>query len=385
MSKIYEIYGTDAHEMTKALMREAGIGNRIAARFPRNAKIALKPNLILAADPAEGATTHAGVLSGCIEYLQEEDFTNISIIESSWYGAKTETAVKACGYDKVCEQYGVEFFDLKKDKLRRVETPHRPMDIACRALDADYLIDLPVLKGHCQTAMTCALKNMKGCVPDHEKRAFHTEGLIEPIAAMSAVLKPDLIIVDSICGDLDYEEGGNPVQTNRMFLGTDAVQVDAYGCQLMGLDIADVPYISLAEEWGAGSTEVKPEDIIRLNEAADAREYPQPSGKVQRLTRNVHADSACSACFGSLVRALHIADEEGLTGKGRTNQDGTREGGIYIGQGYQGKTMNGLGIGKCCAGADRCVKGCPPTASAILEELKRTTCRKRPMQSSSMI
>ena len=51
MSKIYEIYGTDAHEMTKALMQAAGIADKIAASFPRNANIALKPNLILAANP----------------------------------------------------------------------------------------------------------------------------------------------------------------------------------------------------------------------------------------------------------------------------------------------------------------------------------------------
>ena len=31
MSKIYEIYGTDAHEMTKALMQAAGIADKIAA------------------------------------------------------------------------------------------------------------------------------------------------------------------------------------------------------------------------------------------------------------------------------------------------------------------------------------------------------------------
>lgn len=79
MTKIYEIYGTNAHEMTKALMTAAGISETI----PREAKIALKPNLILAASPENGATTHAGVLSGCIEYLQDAGFEDISIIESS--------------------------------------------------------------------------------------------------------------------------------------------------------------------------------------------------------------------------------------------------------------------------------------------------------------
>lgn len=355
-NRIYEIYGSDAHEMTRALMEAANIREHI----PIKARIALKPNLILAADPADGATTHAGLLSGCIEYLQEAGFRDISVIESSWYGERTERSLKACGYEKVLKKYGVPFFDLKKDETRRIDTPFRPMDICSRALDADFLIDLPVLKGHCQTAMTCALKNLKGCIPDHEKRQFHSDGLIEPIAALAAVLKPDLIIVDSICGDLNFEEGGNPVHTNRMFLGTDPVQVDAYGCQLMGLDKEDVPYIRLAEEWGAGRSELGDRDIVRLNEPAFAREYPGASGLVKKLTRNVHADSACSPCYASLARALYMAQRDGLQIRDR----------ISIGQGYQGKTVKGLGVGKCCRGADKCVMGCPPTASDILEMLR---------------
>ena len=356
MPKIYEVYGTDPHEMTKALMTAANIRDQI----PDNASIALKPNLILAADPEKGATTHAGVLSGCIEYLQEAGFWDISVIESSWYGEKTEASLKACGYEKVLNRYAVPFYDLKKDTTRRIDTPFRPMDICARALDADYLIDLPVLKGHCQTAMTCALKNLKGCIPDHEKRRFHSDGLFEPIGALSAALKPSLIIVDSICGDLNFEEGGNPVHTNRMFLGTDPVQVDAYGCQLMGLDIEDVPYIRLAESWGAGSTELREEDVLRLNEPAFAQEYPGASGLVRKLTRNVRADSACSPCFASLARALYLADKEGVQIRDR----------ISIGQGYRGKDLKGIGIGNCCRGADASVPGCPPTAGAILELLR---------------
>ena len=357
MGKIYEIYGTDAHEMTITLMKA---GN-VAESIPLGASIALKPNLILSAKPEEGATTHPGVLSGCIEYLQGEGFTDISVIESSWIGAKTEPAMRTCGYDKVCSRYGVPFYDLKKDRTRQVKTPMRPMEIACRALDADFLIDLPVLKGHCQTAITCALKNLKGCIPDHEKRQFHTEGLHEPIAALAAALEPDLVIVDSICGDLDYDEGGNPVHTNRMMMGWDPVQIDAYGCRLMGLDPEDVPYIGLAGEWGAGSPRVREEDIVKLNEPSSARDYPPPSGKVRRLIQGVRADSACSACYAALVRALYVADEEDIRIRDR----------IHIGQGFQGKAIPGIGIGRCCQGADRCVMGCPPTATDIVKEFEK--------------
>ena len=255
----------------------------------------------------------------------------------------------------VGKKYGVPLFDLKRDKTRRVDTPLRPMDICCRALDADYLINLPVLKGHCQTAMTCALKNCKGCLPDREKRRFHAEGLMRPIAALAAALRPELTIVDSLCGDLDFEEGGNPVPTGRMLLGEDPVQLDAYGCRLMGLALEQAPYIQMAEAWGAGSTRLEEGDVVRLNEPSAAADYPAPSGAVAALTRTVQARSACSACYASLVRALHTSGVQGLP--------------IAIGQGWRGIPFDGLGIGACCNYAKERVPGCPPPAEDILRVL----------------
>ena len=351
MSKIYEIFGTDAHTMTYALMERA----QVAAAIPSGADVALKPNLVVSAPPETGATTHDGVLSGAIEYLRDHGVKDISIIEGSWVGARTNQSFHAARYDAVSKKYGVPLYDLKGDRTRTVKTALRPMEICCRALDAGYLINLPVLKGHCQTAMTCSLKNCKGCLPDKEKRRFHAEGLMEPIAALAAALRPDLTIVDSICGDLNFEEGGNPVPTGRMMLGTDMVQLDTYGCRLMGLDPEYVPYIGLAERWGAGSSALEPGDLIRLNEPSDAAGYPKPSGLVANLTRNVQANNACSACYASLVRALYHSR--------------SREA-IAIGQGWKGIPFDGLGVGNCCNCAQRQVKGCPPSAEDILQALQ---------------
>ena len=129
MSRIYEIFGTNAHAMTRALMESAGA----ACKIPSGASVALKPNLVVAASPETGATTHAGVLSGAIEYLRDHGFRDISIIEGSWVGDDTGRAFRAAGYEAVGKKYGVPLFDLKRDKARRVDTPLRPMDICCRA------------------------------------------------------------------------------------------------------------------------------------------------------------------------------------------------------------------------------------------------------------
>lgn len=353
MGNIWQVYGTDAHVMTRQLLEAC---DAIRLVVPGQS-VALKPNLVLASGPEQGAVTHPGVLSGCIEYFQERGVQDISIIESSWLGDKTMRAMRRAGYDRVCERYGVPFFDLKRDKTRSVQTAAGPIDICARALDAGLLVDLPVLKGHCQTRMTCALKNLKGCIPDREKRRFHAMGLTRPIAALGAALRPGLVVVDSICGDLSFEEGGTPVQTNRMYAGTDAVQVDAYGRSLMGLSTDEVPYIELADRYGAGVARWSEDDLVLLNEPTDAAPYPAPTGSVARLTRNVRQNQACSVCFASLVRALYAS---GVTASER----------IYIGQGWQGADLNGLGIGRCCAGASRCVMGCPPTADAIVRALR---------------
>ena len=349
MGKIWQVYGDDAHGMTMRLLEESDAIRLV----PAGGSVALKPNIVVTGVAENGAITHPGVVTACIEYFRSHGVANISVIESSWVGDNTMRAIRVSGYEQVCRQYGVPFFDLKKDKVRTVRTHIGDMKLCGKALDADLLVDLPVLKGHCQTRMTCAIKNLKGCIPDSEKRRFHALGLTKPIAALGAALRPGLVIVDSICGDLCFEEGGTPVQTNRMYLCADAVQADAYGCSLMGLPLGEVPYIELAERYGAGSSAWSEDDIVLLNEPSEACAYPTPSGTIAELTRCVHEDQACSACYASLVHALHSSG----SGKGQE---------IYIGQGWQGKAPDGLGIGRCCAGATSCVMGCPPRADAIV-------------------
>ena len=353
---IYEIYGEDSAQITELLMDAADISNKI--KNPDNL-IALKPNLVLDDIPENGAVTHPVVVEGCIKYLHKHGFKNIEIIESSWVGANTDKSLKKSGLFDICEKYNVPFYDLKKDKTLKIDTPFGKIDVCQKAYEADYLIDLPVLKGHCQTKMTCAIKNLKGCIPDREKRRYHAEGLMKPIAALATALKPNLVIVDSICGDLNFEEGGNPVKTNRMFLGFDALNIDAYGCSLMGLSAKDVGYLSCAFEWGVGEISLENTRIIKLNEPTASDNYPSPSGLVASLTKDVQADRACSACYASLVRALYMASKNSKSNASK----------IAIGQGWKGKNFDGLGIGKCASGAKQCVIGCPPSAHDIVNAL----------------
>ena len=356
-NEIRIIYGKDAAAMTTKLIESIPLETMIG---DKTTSIVIKPNLVVPAKPENGATTHMGIISALIEYLQDHGFGNITIAEGSWVGSNTEDAFRLNGYYRIRDKYGINLVDTKKDRFRKLSYDGLTMDVSETMLSAGFLINLPVLKGHCQTLMTCCLKNMKGCLSDRSKRDFHRWGLMQPIAALNMLVKPALHIIDSISGDLDFEEGGNPVETDRMMIGTDPVLLDAYGASLMGFSPEEIEYIPIAADYGRGSMDIENAKITELNkpEAGSIR----PTGAVSRLASHTAPDMACSACYAALIHALkRLEDENGLGRlKGRT---------IAIGQGYRDKAPE-IGVGACCRKAGTGVAGCPASADSILQMLR---------------
>ena len=355
------IHGTDYKAMTKKLLAAAGLAADIG---DRKKSVALKPNLVTAHAPSTGATTHAELLAGTIEYLQENGFENLSIMEGSWVGDRTGDAFQAAGYDKVCARYQVPFIDLQQDSWKEYDAKGMKIKICDQAMAVDYMINMPVLKGHCQTVITCALKNNKGIIPNSEKRRFHSMGLHKPIAHLNTVAPNDFILVDNICGDLDFEEGGNPVVMNRILGFKDPVLCDAFVCSSMGYSMEDVPYIPLAERLGVGSSDLTRANAIYLNEAQEAAGAKFPmTRRVERLAAFAAPKDACSACYGSLIYALDRLNDQGFLKKGLPP--------VCIGQGYRGQENAGaIGVGQCTRGCEKSLPGCPPKAADMVEFLR---------------
>jgi uncharacterized protein (DUF362 family) len=358
------MYGDNPDGMVPVLMDHFDVADRI----PTGASIGIKPNLVVAKPSSSGATTDPWVVGAVIAYLQRSGFRDIAILESAWLGDCTKRAFEVCGYHAISEQYGVPLLDLKDAPTTRVKGGKIAIDVCSPALDIDFLINMPVLKAHCQTKLTCALKNLKGVIPDSEKQRFHTLGLHRPIAALSSIVKSDFIVVDGIIGDLSHEEGGNPVQMNRILVGEDPVLMDAYAATLLGFSPADIGYIGLAEELGVGTAQIDSAAIRFLNAPSDASVEMIAQPLSERFSRQIDARGACSPCFASLVHALVRMGERVKLPRGAT---------LSIGQEFKEKSV-ALGIGSCTRHGKRFVRGCPPTAQdivAFLETLK-TTSRK---------
>ncbi|MGQ9779391.1 MAG: DUF362 domain-containing protein [Bacillota bacterium] len=336
---------------------------KVERRLPPGAAVWLKPNLVVPKPSSSGATTDPEVAAGVMAYLHDHGWRKFGIMESSWLGAATREAFRVCGYEEVARRFGAKLVDLKVDPAEKVEVKEAGLAIEiCRtALRAEVIIDLPVLKAHSQTKLTCALKNLKGCVPDREKRRFHALGLHRPIAALAKALPVALVIVDAVAGDLTFEEGGNPVAMDRVFGGFDPVLVDAYAAELIGYAPREIPYLTLAEEFGAGSGSLVQAHVLELNPGEKPRGSPPAcGGRTAVLAAAVEAREACSACYGPLLHALARLKEAGRL-PARP---------VRVGQGFRGLRGEGPGVGSCTAGFAPHLPGCPPTGRAIVDFLR---------------
>lgn len=355
---LYIMYGDRPKDMIKEILDKMDITKDIPEK---DSLIGIKPNLVLSKPSSSGATTCPELVEGVIEHLKSKGFNNITILEGAWVGDKTSLAFKVCGYENLSRKHNIPLVDLQKDNYLDYEVDGVTFSVCNKIMEVDYLINMPVLKGHCQTNITCALKNMKGCIPNKEKRRFHTMGLHKPIAYLNKILKQNLIVVDGIIGDLNFEEGGNPIQMNRVIVGKDPVLVDSYVAQLLGYDLEDIPYIKMAESIGVGSTNITDDNIIELNKDTTPMTIPK-TRLVEKLAKNVDENMACSACYGSLIHALDRL--ENMDYLCQINEK------IHIGQGFKDIKGKGIGIGVCTKGFEKSLLGCPPKAKDIVEFLK---------------
>lgn len=357
-NQIVMIHGTDFIDMTLTLLRSIHLDEIIG---DRNTRIALKPNILLPSHPENGAITHPELVEGVLMYLKECGFYNVRVMEGAWYGASTERSVRESGIYSVCQKYNVPFIDLQKDSAYTCDAAGMDLAICSEVAKTDFLINLPVLKGHCQTLITCALKNAKGLIPNSEKRRFHTMGLHKPIAHLNTAIPHGLVLVDNICGDLSFEEGGNPVVMNRIFACLDPVLCDAYVCESIGYSVDEVPYIRIAEQLGIGNADTSEAEFILLNRPSDTLPDMRASRQVRNLGKYIDARDACSACYGSLIYALDRLSERGLT-------YGKREK-ICIGQGWK-NAAGTIGIGNCTRNCGKNLPSCPPKALDIVNFLE---------------
>ena len=389
------------YENKRGAVRKAlqmcGALDRIKELSPSD-KVLLKPNLVMwdevLAFPKYGVLTTSVVMEEVVAVLAEHGYKNITIGEASAEnksrGTSTELAFEGLGYRQLQKRYGVRLLDFNGGPFTEVDFGEFSLDVATEALEADLLINLPVLKTHNATKVSLGFKNLKGCLNIKSKRHCHNVNrpLDNFVSYLGEKLPPNVTLVDGI---YTLERGpsvtGTAHRHDVLIASMDMFSADVVGSMVMGFNPAELGYLSeFAQRHGlpldGSNIEIVGETLhsvvkqLRWDWPWEDDDSGPPTFRrlgIKGINYPKYDETICSTCsfFNNLVLILLI-----------TAYNGTPFGNIEFLSGKQRLSTGGYDktflFGRCIAQANKNnphikeaveIKGCPPTMDEIVNVL----------------
>lgn len=244
---------TVAHVLTTPGAELEGALARVVAPFggwqglvQPGERIAVKVNLLRAADPEHAVTTHPETLRWVLRGLLAAGAQ--PFVADSPGGPNPAAAVariwRLTGVDSLCRQEGVPLVDVESDAIT-FPCPHgslfKSFPIGRAFAEADGIVQVGVLKTHVLMRLTGAVKLTFGCVPGLEKARFHIrasrrEDFADMLLDLHLGLRPRFNVLDGIVAmEGQGPGGGTPRELGSLFAAVDGIALDAAMADRTGL------------------------------------------------------------------------------------------------------------------------------------------------------
>jgi len=230
-------------------------------RFVRRGEtVVIKPNAAFASPAGLGATAHPELVEQIVRlcydrggarrvYVTDNPINDpVSCFKISGIGAAAEKA----GAEVLLPRAG--FFAPTTVAGARLI---RNWPILFRPLEkADRVIGISPVKDHHRSGASMSMKNWYGLLGGR-RNIFHQD-IHTIIAELAMMVRPTLVILDGTQVMMTNGPTGGSLSDLRradtLIASCDMVAADARACELLGLKVADLPYLSKAEEAGMGRT-----------------------------------------------------------------------------------------------------------------------------------
>lgn len=210
-----------------------------------------------------GVTTNPELLRSLLGILRSRT-DSVILGESdggnrSW---KAETAFRDHHMHEICKETGTKLLDLStvprtlvqaeiQSKRVKVELPTMLLE------EVDCFISVPVLKVHAMTGISLSIKNLWGCYPDTMRCLYH-QHLEHRLTLIAKVLNPQIVVIDGTYGlNRHGPMFGDPVPMDLIVTSNNPVVADALGAAIMGMPIARIKHVMMAEGEGLGTTDLE--------------------------------------------------------------------------------------------------------------------------------
>ncbi|VVB76487.1 Ferredoxin [Candidatus Tiddalikarchaeum anstoanum] len=117
---------------------------------------------------------------------------------------------------------------------------------------ADKIINVPKVKTHMLTTLTCSVKNLFGLIPGRDKISYHTRfkdvnDFSRMLIDLAVLVKPTLTIVDGVIGmEGQGPSFGKKKELGLIIAGTNVFETDSAVCDIIGFKAETVPYLKAA-------------------------------------------------------------------------------------------------------------------------------------------
>ncbi len=338
------VKGADADKMVEEALNHLG---GVKSFIKEGSTVVVKPNAGHEGGPETGINTSPAVVSAVIKAIQSANPKKIILAESSAVGCDTMKCLEVSGIRKAAEEAGVDDIrDIKSDKdliSKKIEDPKsaiKSVDLPRFLLEADHLVNVPILKSHVSMVFTCSLKNIKGIVQDMVHAIMHLTNLAAAMIDVWSVVHADLSIADLIRPMEGFgPHSGTTVDFGCIVASPDPVALDATVCRMIDLDVDRVDYFEAARERGIGNSDEKDIEVrgASIEEVFKPLYLPYLEGFGAWPEYNIHVENACSSCQGLLAFTMSKLKSLGEYDKNK---------GIDIVIGRKKSIPEGTGFGK---------------------------------------
>mgnify|MGYP001013745598 CR=1 FL=1 len=252
--KIFRAKG-DISEIVKEAVANSGLRGK--------KKIFIKPNLSHP-EYLPGVVTSPELMRQLVGLLRDGN-SEVIVGESNGFNYPCWTAFDKTGVEKAVKAAGGEVINLSEDKVVEVKfqtnTPLKRLFLPKTVIDADAVVDLPLMKTHEFMAYSGAIKNLFGCVPSNKRIYLHPY-LPEVFYRLYTLFKPALTIMDARTGiEGNGPTKGKPVKMDLMLTGNDALAIDIISAKIMMMNWRETYLGYIANKVGMREEDIRLEGL----------------------------------------------------------------------------------------------------------------------------
>lgn len=233
-------------------------------------KVVVKPNIGWARTPAEAANTNPDLVGHIVRLCLKAGAKEVKVFDNTCN--EWQQCYQLSGIEKAVIEAGGKIIpandeayyaevELKQGRQLNKTLIHKAW------LEADSIINIPILKNHGGARMTCVMKNLMGIVWD--RRYYHRTDLHQCIADCATLTKkPTLNVVDAYNVMMQNGPRGTSLadvaNKKALLMSCDMVAADTAAAAILGTNLADIAYIAKAKDLGVGENNLKNLKIERI-------------------------------------------------------------------------------------------------------------------------